>query len=47
MSPKTKNGGWFLDDESAGIGYNPYPKIKPLTEEEKKKLAQLRKAKKA
>ncbi|GAG78281.1 unnamed protein product [marine sediment metagenome] len=32
MSSKTKTGGWFLDDESAGIGYNPYPKVKRLTE---------------
>ena len=43
MSPKTKNGGWLLDDESAGIGYNPYPTTKPLTKEEEKKLAQMRK----
>ncbi|GAG78273.1 unnamed protein product [marine sediment metagenome] len=47
MSSKTKTGGWFLDDESAGIGYNPYPKVKRLTEQEKKKLAQLKKEKKA
>lgn len=37
MSPKTKEGGWFLDDELASIGYDPYPKIKPPIKQEKEK----------
>jgi len=38
MSPKTKDRGWFLDDSSAVIGFNPLREIKSLTEQEEKKL---------
>ena len=39
MSTKTKDGGWFLDDESAGIGYNPYEeRIKERKKKEKEEL---------
>ncbi len=45
MNPKTKDGGWLLDDSSAAIGFNPLKEIKPLTEEEEKRLAEIMKRK--
>lgn len=38
MSPKTKDRGWFLDDSSAAMGFNPLGEIKPLNEQEEKKM---------
>lgn len=40
MNLETKDGGWFVDDSYAAIGFDPLKEIKPLTKEEKKKLAQ-------
>lgn len=46
MSPKMKDGSWFVDDRYAAIGFDPLKEIEPLTEEEKKKLAQIKSKKK-
>lgn len=40
--PKTKEGGYIIDDRSAAIGFDPLKEIRPPSKKEEKQLAKKR-----